>query len=168
MFTKDTRFTRLVAVSLLVLGSGCRSTAPVKFYGKGFTTYLETKKVRPPALSGAWKLVSLNGEVAPYGISLKDLDLTLTFEQNISDSVHCYTGHGVINNFGGKYESDSTGNMSVLTMGGTKVGVGGDLGSIESEFMRLAKQAVEYEIVDTTLRLRIQEQFIELRAVILN
>ena len=58
--------------------------------------------------------------------------------------------------------------MSVLTVGGTKVGIGGDLGSIESEFMRLTKQAVEYEIVDTTLRLRIQEQFIELRAVILN
>lgn len=153
---------------LFALSNGCRqSTIPVKFYGKEFNTYLETKEPHPPTLSGTWNLVSFDGEVAPYGILLKDLRLTLTFAESVSDSVHRYSGHGVINDFGGKYKLDSIGSVSVLTLGGTRVGVGGDLGSIASEFMRLTKQAARYEIVDTTLRLYTEEQFMELRAVTL-
>ena len=163
MFTEDTQFTKLVAVGLFVLSSRCQPTIPVRFYGKDFSTYLETKEARPPTLSGTWRLVSFDGQEAPYGILLKDLGLTLTFEQNVSDSVHRYSGHGVINNFGGHYESDSTRNISIRTMGATRVSVMGDLGIIEGKFMQSAKQAVGYEIFDATMRLYTEERYLEFR-----
>ena len=160
------RLASVLTMVVLLLTGGCRSQLPVSFYGKDFSEYMQSKALRPPlSLPGRWRVISFNGECAPYDLLLEDLDLTLTLGQSVSDTVHHYGGQGIINGFAGDYTFSEWGEMAVLSMGGTRVAVRGDKGRIENTLMRLIKQAQSYEIRGAILRLYTEEEFVEFRAV---
>jgi len=146
--------------------SGCNSNVPVKFYGQSFGDYIRGENGNAELSLGLiqrkWKLTSMGMETAPYGILLDDLNLTLHFTNELTDSAqYRFKGIAVVNGFSGDYEFDDTGNIKILTLGSTRRGPAGDKGKIEKRFMYGVRRAETYEIMGSSMRLNSQDGVLE-------
>lgn len=161
---------QLLISGVILLLHSCSSNVPVTFNGKKFNGYLNEDNNLSKAdysLHRKWKLISLNGDIAPYGILLDDLNLWLHFRQKAGKTSYKYVGHGVPSSFWGAYEFDQDGGITILSMGDDRVlrVVSEDHRRIESKFRTLIRDAKAYEIAGSEMKLHSAKEYLEFYAV---
>jgi len=169
---------KLIILSVLSIISGCNSNVPVTFYGQSFGDYMEGKNspfefypglsYSPELVQRKWKLRSIGGESAPYGIPLEDLDLWLNLTPEVGKTGFKYSGHYSKKSFSGEYEFDENGNISILSMeviGGAIIK--GRKGKTISKFIGSVGNALTFKLSVSGLGMRVYsvETFLEFYAI---
>lgn len=159
----------LISGVILLLNS-CNSSVPVTFNGKNLDRYLNQDNGLSKAnnsIHRKWKLTSLSGDTAPYGILLDDLNFWIHFTPELAESSYRYVGHGAPSSFWGNYEFDQDGGITILSMGDDRVlrVTSEDHRRIESEFRSIIKDAKAYELAGEEMKLRSAKDYLVFYAI---
>jgi len=107
----------------------------------------------PAVIQQRWQLVSINNDLAPFGLALSDHSLFLYFTtERVGQDRYQYGGKAV-HSFRGEYSFDEKGFIETLMMNGAEETYSGKKGGLERLFERALLNAETLVIAGNTLKL---------------